>query len=62
LGNELHIALAGADIWEAGAGTCSLLASCAASFPLRRPSPTAATEMASYLLACSEDMASDLAR
>jgi hypothetical protein len=44
---------------EAGAGTCSLLASYAASLPLRRPSPTGATEMASYLLTCSEGMASD---
>jgi Bacterial TniB protein len=40
--------------WEAGADACSLLASFAASFPLRRPSRIASAEMAAYLLTRSE--------
>jgi hypothetical protein len=40
--------------WEPDADACSLLASFAASFPLRRPSPIANPEMASYLLTRSE--------
>jgi hypothetical protein len=47
--------------WEAGADACSLLASFAASFPLRRPSPIATTEMAAYLLARSEGTIGELA-
>jgi hypothetical protein len=48
--------------WEAGAGTCSLLASFAASFPLRRASHIATTEMATYLLTRSEGTIGELAR
>jgi hypothetical protein len=48
--------------WEADTGTCSLLASFAASFPLRRPSRIAATEMAAYLLTRSEGTIGELAR
>ena len=48
--------------WEADAGTCSLLASFAASFPLRRPSRIATTEMAAYLLTRSEGTIGELAR
>jgi hypothetical protein len=40
--------------WEADTDACSLLASFAASFLLRRPSPIANPEMASYLLTRSE--------
>jgi hypothetical protein len=47
--------------WEAGADACSLLASFAASFPLRRPSPIATAEMASYLLTRSEGTIGELA-
>ncbi len=47
--------------WEAGAEACSLLASFAASFPLRRPSPIATPEMASYLLTRSEGTIGELA-
>jgi hypothetical protein len=47
--------------WEAGPEACSLLASFAASFPLRRPSPIATTEMAAYLLARSEGTIGELA-
>ncbi len=36
--------------WTPDEQTCSLLASFAASFPLRRPSPIATPEMAEYLL------------
>jgi hypothetical protein len=46
--------------WEPDADTCSLLASCAASFPLRRPSPIATTDMASYLLSRSEGTIGEL--
>ena len=48
--------------WEAAADTCSLLASFAASFPLRRPSRIATTEMAAYLLTRSEGTIGELAR
>jgi hypothetical protein len=47
--------------WEAGADACSLLASFAASFPLRRPSRIATPEMASYLLTRSEGTIGELA-
>ena len=47
--------------WEAGEEACSLLASFAASFPLRRPSRIATPEMASYLLARSEGTIGELA-
>jgi hypothetical protein len=47
--------------WEAGADACSLLASFAASFPLRRPSHIATPEMASYLLTRSEGTIGELA-
>jgi hypothetical protein len=47
--------------WEADAGTCSLLASFAASFPLRRSSPIATAEMAGYLLTRSEGTIGELA-
>jgi hypothetical protein len=46
--------------WEPDADTCSLLASFAASFPLRRPSPIATTDMASYLLSRSEGTIGEL--
>ena len=46
--------------WEPDADTCSLLASFAASFPLRRPSPIATTEMAGYLLTRSEGTIGEL--
>jgi Bacterial TniB protein len=47
--------------WEAGADACSLLASFAASFPLRCPSRIATTEMAAYLLTRSEGTIGELA-
>jgi len=47
--------------WEPDDDTCSLLASFAASFPLRRPSPIANPEMASYLLTRSEGTIGELA-
>jgi hypothetical protein len=47
--------------WEAGDDACSLLASFAASFPLRRPSRIATTEMAAYLLTRSEGTIGELA-
>ncbi len=48
--------------WEPGAEACSLLASFAAAFPLRRPSRIATTEIASYLLTRSEGTIGELAR
>jgi Bacterial TniB protein len=48
--------------WEADAGSCSLLASFAASFPLRQASHIATTEMATYLLTRSEGTIGELAR
>jgi hypothetical protein len=47
--------------WEADADACSLLASFAASFPLRRPSRIATAEMAAYLLTRSEGTIGELA-
>ncbi|MGB8996240.1 MAG: hypothetical protein WCC65_13145 [Pseudonocardiaceae bacterium] len=47
--------------WEPDADACSLLASFAASFPLRGPSPIATEEMAAYLLARSEGTIGELA-
>lgn len=47
--------------WQAGEDACSLLASFAASFPLRCPSPIATTEMAEYLLTRSEGTIGELA-
>lgn len=47
--------------WEVDADACSLLASFAASFPLRRPSPIATVEMAGYLLTRSEGTIGELA-
>ncbi|WP_425322225.1 TniB family NTP-binding protein [Cellulomonas sp. NS3] len=49
-------------LWEAGSEACSLLASFAASFPLRRPSPIATEEMAVYLLTRSEGTIGELTR
>ncbi|WP_067603832.1 TniB family NTP-binding protein [Nocardiopsis listeri] len=46
--------------WEADADARSLLASFAASFPLRRPSPIASAEMATYLLTRSEGTIGEL--
>ncbi len=48
--------------WTPDEQTCSLLASFAASFPLRRPSPIATEAMASYLIARSEGTIGELAR
>ncbi|MGW8478398.1 TniB family NTP-binding protein [Streptomyces sp. NPDC055898] len=47
--------------WEANENACSLLASFAASFPLRRPSPIGTAEMADYLLTRSEGTIGELA-
>jgi hypothetical protein len=47
--------------WESDADACSLMASFAASFPLRRPSPIASAEMAGYLLTRSEGTIGELA-
>lgn len=47
--------------WEPGPDACSLLASFAASFPLRRPSHIANPEMAAYLLTRSEGTIGELA-
>lgn len=47
--------------WEPGEDACSLLASFAASFPLRRASVIATSEMAGYLLARSEGTIGELA-
>jgi hypothetical protein len=47
--------------WEPDADTCSLLASFAASFPLRRCSPIAIPEMASCLLTRCEGIIGELA-
>jgi type II secretory pathway predicted ATPase ExeA len=47
--------------WEPDEDACSLLASFAAAFPLRRPSPIATTEMAGYLLTRSEGTIGELA-
>ncbi|MTE16918.1 TniB family NTP-binding protein [Nocardia aurantiaca] len=47
--------------WEPGGEACALLASFAAAFPLRRPSPIATEEMASYLLTRCEGTIGELA-
>ncbi len=47
--------------WQPGDAARSLLASFAASFPLRRPSPIATPEMVEYLLARSEGIIGELA-
>jgi Bacterial TniB protein len=78
LGNELRIPLVGVGTheaylairsepfplprWQPDAEACSLLASFATSFPLRRPSPIATEEMAAYLLTRSEGTIGELAR
>jgi type II secretory pathway predicted ATPase ExeA len=49
-------------LWQPSAEACSLLASFAASFPLRRPSPIATEEMARYLLTRSEGTIGELTR
>lgn len=46
--------------WEPGSEACSLLAAFATSFPLRRPSPIATPEMATYLLTRSEGTIGEL--
>jgi hypothetical protein len=46
--------------WEPGDEACTLLASFAAAFPLRRPSPIADREMASYLLTRCEGTIGEL--
>lgn len=48
-------------LWTSGDRACSLPASFATSFPLRRPSPIAAPEMATYLLTRSEGTIGELA-
>lgn len=48
--------------WNVDADTRSLLASFAASFPLRRPSDIAGVEMATYLLTRSEGTIGELSR
>lgn len=47
-------------LWEPGDEACALLASFAAAFPLRRPSPIATEEMASYLLTRCEGTIGEL--
>lgn len=47
--------------WETDTDACSLLASFAAAFPLRRPSPIATPEMAGHLLTRSEGTIGELA-
>lgn len=49
-------------LWQPDPDACSLLASYAALFPLRRPSPIATPEMASYLLTRCEGTIGELAR
>lgn len=48
--------------WEADEQACSLLASFAASFPLREPSQISSQDMAEYLLARSEGTIGELAQ
>lgn len=48
--------------WEPDEQACSLLASFAASFPLREPSPISGQDMAEYLLARSEGTIGELAQ
>lgn len=47
--------------WQADEEACSLLASFAASYPLRRPSPIATADMAEYLLTRTEGTIGELA-
>jgi hypothetical protein len=47
--------------WAPGAQACSLLASFAVSFPLRRPSRIGTPEMADYLISRSEGTIGELA-
>jgi hypothetical protein len=47
-------------MWEPGEEACALLASFAASFPLRRPSAIATVDMATYLLTRSEGTIGEL--
>ena len=47
--------------WQPDEEACRLLASFAAAFPLRRPSPVATAEMAGYLLTRSEGTIGELA-
>ena len=47
-------------LWEVNDDCCSLLASFAASLPLRRHSPTATPDMARYLLTRSESTIGEL--
>ena len=49
-------------LWEPDDACCSLLASFAASLPLRQPSPIATPDMARYLLTRSEGTIGELAR
>lgn len=49
-------------LWEVDEDTCSLLASFAAAFPLRRPSGIATPDMARYLLTRSEGTIGELAQ
>lgn len=49
-------------LWEADEETCSLLASFAAAFPLRRPSGIGTPDMARYLLTRSEGTIGELAQ
>lgn len=48
-------------LWEVNEHICSLLASFAASFPLRRPSPIANLDMVRYLLTRSEGTIGEMA-
>src|SRR6185295_3375984 len=48
--------------WDVGGETLALLSSFASSFPLRRPSRIASTEMATYLLTRSEGTIGELTR
>ncbi len=48
-------------LWEANENCCSLLASFAASFPLRRPSTIATHDMSQYLLTRTEGTIGELA-
>jgi hypothetical protein len=58
---ENRFAPLGLPRWEPTEQTCSLLASFAAAFPLKRPSPIATPEMAGYLLTRSEGTIGELA-
>ncbi|MBV8611562.1 MAG: TniB family NTP-binding protein, partial [Singulisphaera sp.] len=49
-------------VWDEGETTCSLLASFAAAFPLRRRSELATPDMARYILARSEGTIGEISR